>query len=61
MEEMKPARCRARARARLYLVLGREVRPRRAREAFWRCEHMLVICWMPILKVGDARVGLLCC
>lgn len=35
-EEMKPARWRARAKRRLYFVLGIEVRPSLAREAFWR-------------------------
>jgi hypothetical protein len=34
------------------LVLGREVRPRRAREAFCRCAQALFIAAMPILKVG---------
>jgi len=51
-ELMKPARWRARARRRLYLLLGMEVRPRRARDAFWRCEHMWLMDRMPIL--GEA-------
>lgn len=45
---MKPARCRARARRRLYLLFGIEVRPSRARLAFWRCEQALAMLWMPI-------------
>src|SRR6185437_16573223 len=37
-DEMRPARCIARASLRLYFVLGSEVRPSRARVAFWRWE-----------------------
>ena len=32
-------------------MLGIEVRPRRAREAFWRCAQALAILWIPILGV----------
>jgi hypothetical protein len=39
------------------LVLGREVRPRRAREAFCRCAQALFMAAMPILEVGG-RAGL---
>lgn len=39
-EEKKPWRWSAMASWRLYLVDWIEVRPRRALEAFWRCEHM---------------------
>lgn len=39
-EDRKPARWRAVARCMLDLEDRNEVRPRRALEAFWRCEHM---------------------
>lgn len=54
-EEMKPARWRARAKRRLYFVLGIEVRPSLAREAFWRWERALQMEWMPILDVDEPR------
>ena len=38
-EERKPDDCRARRRFRCRFVEGMEVRPRRALEAFCRCEH----------------------
>lgn len=38
-EEMKPADWRARERRRMEFVDGTEVRPRRALDAFWRCEQ----------------------
>lgn len=38
-EERKPDCCRERERRRCRAVEGIEVRPRRALEAFWRCEQ----------------------
>lgn len=49
-EEMKPARCSANTIYRLYLVFGIDVRPRRAREAFCRCEHVFTMPRIPIVK-----------
>lgn len=40
-DERKPEDWRARVSLRIMLVEGTEVRPRRALEAFWMCEHTL--------------------
>lgn len=50
--ERKPDCCIARARASVCLVDGREVRARRAREEFLRCEHMLTMWLSMVVLVG---------
>jgi len=49
-EERKPAVWRERQRVRIWFVEGTEVRPRRAREAFWRCEQTLERCTRDIVR-----------
>lgn len=38
-EERKPEDCSASVRVSIMFVEGTDVRPKRALEAFWRCEH----------------------
>jgi hypothetical protein len=55
-EERKPDVWSARVRVRIMLVEGTEVRPRRAREAFWRCEQTFERCTRDMvrwLRVGE--------
>jgi hypothetical protein len=40
--EKRPCFCMLRHSARCSFVIGMEVRPRRARDAFWRCEQTLL-------------------
>lgn len=49
-EERKPEVWSARVRVRIMLLEGTEVRPRRAREAFWRCEQTLERCTRDIVR-----------
>jgi len=50
-EERKPDCWSARVRVRIMFVEGTEVRPRRALEAFWRCEHTFERWTRDILRV----------
>jgi len=50
--EMKPADCSARESRRIWFVEGTEVRPRRALEAFWRCEQTFERWTRDILGIG---------
>ncbi len=50
-EERKPAVWRESVRARSMLVEGMEVRPRRALEAFWRCEQTFARCTRDMVAV----------
>lgn len=47
---MKPLFCRASMRAKWNFVSGIEVRPKRAREAFWRWEQVLARWTRDILR-----------
>ena len=40
-----------------WFVRGREVRPRRAREAFWRWEHAFARCTRDIVIVFEAELS----
>lgn len=51
-EERKPELWRARERVRSWLVEGIEVRPRRALDAFWRCEQTFARWTRDILRRG---------
>lgn len=55
---ISPARCIASSSRRLYLVLGTDVSPSRARDAFWRWMHAFTTEWTPIfffLGVSEGR------
>ena len=58
-EERKPEVWRASVRVRIMLLEGTEVRPRRAREAFWRCEQTLERMTRDIVVWCPERTGLL--
>jgi len=56
-EERKPEVWRARVRVRIMFVEGTEVRPRRAREAFWRWEQTVERCTRDIVKLFSSWGG----
>lgn len=56
-EERKPDCWSARVNLRIMFVEGTEVRPRRALEAFWRCEQTLERMTRDIVLSGPERTG----
>jgi hypothetical protein len=57
MDERKPSRCRPRARLTCSFETGIDVRPRRALDAFWRCEHTCARLTRDMLEAWEPAVG----
>ena len=57
-DDMKPLFCRASMRPKWNFVSGIEVRPKRAREAFWRWEQVLARWTRDIFAMGACPEGL---